>query len=252
MRRSLGIFGSVLGAAGLLSAVAFARKEAPKHRAATPLADLAPVSAPPARPEEPANPPSASPSPFSALPELRLANLNTRESLSVQLYDAEGHVDPQSAQRLDGLLVDARDPDHVVQTELNRRTLQLLFRAAYHFRAASVEVVSAYRRPGRRREGLHAEGRAIDFKLPGVSAAALAAYLRTLPRVGVGVYTHPRTQYVHLDTRERSFYWLDASPPGRRWRERSLRDPKLLARDASYRESMDLPESCAAFVSAAL
>jgi len=246
MRRSLGIFGLVLGALGLLSAVAFARKEAPKARAATPLAAVTPS---PARPEEPAKQPVSSP--FSALPELRLANLNTRESVSVQLYDAEGHVDPQSAQKLDGLLVDARDPDHIVQTELNRRTLQLLFRAAYHFRAASVEVVSAYRRPGRRREGLHAEGRAIDFKLPGVSAAALAAYLRTLPRVGVGVYTHPRTQYVHLDTRERSFHWLDASPPGRRWRERSLRDPKLVARDASYRESMDLPESCAAFASAA-
>lgn len=102
--------------------------------------------------------------------------------------------------------------------------------------------MSAYRKPGRRREGLHATGKAIDFKLPGVAPAALAAYLRTLARVGVGVYTHPKTSYVHLDDREHSFYWLDASPPGRSWRERSIADPSLAKRDAAYRRADDWPE----------
>ena len=31
--------------------------------------------------------------------------------------------------------------------------------------------------------------------------------------MGVGVYTNPLTQYVHLDVRERSYHWIDASPP---------------------------------------
>ncbi|MFZ5891366.1 MAG: YcbK family protein [Myxococcota bacterium] len=239
-RRAFAVFGLALAALAPLSAVALARKEPPKARSTGLIRATAKPRAARVERREPA--PVASP--FAALPSVRLANLNTREALDLKLYDAEGRVDPESARKLDALLVDARDPDNIAQTELDRRTLQLLFRAAYHFKASNVEVVSAYRKPGRRREGLHAQGRAIDFKLPGVPAATLASYLRTLPRVGVGVYTHPRTQYVHLDVREQSFHWLDASPPGRRWRERSLKDPRLAARDASYHESMDLPESC--------
>jgi hypothetical protein len=129
-----------------------------------------------------------------------------------------------------------------VQVELARRTLQLVVRAALHFRVREVEVVSAYRKPGRRREGPHASGRALDFKLPGVPARMLASYLRQLPRVGVGVYTHPKTAFVHLDTREQSFHWLDASPPGRHWREQSLGSAGLAKRDAAYRPANDWPE----------
>jgi uncharacterized protein YcbK (DUF882 family) len=116
-----------------------------------------------------------------------------------------------------------------------------LFKAAYHFRHYEVEVVSAYRKPGRRREGPHGLGAAIDFRLRGVSATELARYLRELPRTGVGVYTHPKTQYVHLDSREHSFHWLDASPPRRHWRERSLGGRGLDARDAAYVPETDLP-----------
>ncbi|HET9930099.1 MAG TPA: DUF882 domain-containing protein [Polyangiaceae bacterium] len=243
MLKTIAITGLSAMALVVPTAVAFARREpvkpAPIHRKA---AEKAATAAPPVELEA-----EAPPSPFASLPSVRIASLGTGESLSIRLYDEAGNVDPESAGKLDALLVDARDPDHVEQTELDRRTLKLLFRAAYHFNAKQVEVVSAYRKPGRRREGLHGQGRAIDFKLPGVKPAALAAYLRTLPRVGVGVYTHPRTQFVHLDSRDRSFHWLDASPPGRHWRERSLPDSKLAARDASYRENMDWPESCAAY-----
>ncbi len=176
-------------------------------------------------------------------PALRFTNVNSRESGVVALYDAEGRFSEPAARQLDALLCDARDPKHHESTLLNQRTLQLVYRAAYHFGAPEVEVISAYRKPGRRREGLHASGRAIDFKLPGVTAAALAQYLRTLPRVGVGVYTHPRTQYVHLDVRDTSYHWLDGSPPGRTWRELSIGNARLIAQtDASYRPESDLPE----------
>jgi hypothetical protein len=75
-----------------------------------------------------------------------------------------------------------------------------------------------------------------------VPAAKLASYLRTLPRVGVGIYTHPKTQFVHLDSRQRSFHWIDASPPGRTWRERSLGGRALAANDARYTRASDWPE----------
>ncbi|HEX3854694.1 MAG TPA: DUF882 domain-containing protein [Polyangiaceae bacterium] len=188
----------------------------------------------------------ASPAPdvtFSQLPALRFSNENNDQSLSLKLYDDSGHVDELAATRLDVLLCDTRDPKAPAALALDRRTLQLAVRAALHFRASEVRVVSAYRKPGRRREGLHATGKAIDFKLPGVNAQVLAAYLRTLPRVGVGIYTHPKTSYVHLDDREHSFYWLDASPPGRTWREMSLGGgTALIKRDAAYARADDWPE----------
>ncbi|MGD0527374.1 MAG: hypothetical protein ABSE49_19690, partial [Polyangiaceae bacterium] len=57
----------------------------------------------------------------------------------------------------------------------------------------------------------------------------------------LGIYTHPKTQYVHLDVREPSFHWLDGSPPGVTWKERPLRDPGQAQRDASWTADGDLP-----------
>ena len=179
---------------------------------------------------------------FSTLPALRFSNQNTAESARVRLYDDTGRVDEREALKLDALLCDARDPKERATTTLDRRTLQLAVRAALHFHVDDIAVVSAYRKPGRRREGPHADGRAIDFRLSGVTPRVLAAYLRTLPRVGVGIYTHPKTAFVHLDDREHSFHWLDASPPGRHWREMSLGGRGLAERDAAYARADDWPE----------
>jgi len=181
---------------------------------------------------------------FAKLPSLRFVNQSTRESALVRLYDDAGHVDEREASRLDALLGDSRDPKNCATITLARRTLQLAVRAALHFHVTEVQVVSAYRKPGRRREGPHASGKALDFKLPGVPARTLASYLRTFPRVGVGVYTHPKTLFVHLDDREHSFHWLDASPPGRSWRELSLGGGVGMSkRDAAYVRADDWPEN---------
>jgi uncharacterized protein YcbK (DUF882 family) len=175
---------------------------------------------------------------------LRISYVNTRQSTSLRLYDASGKIDRTAAQQLDELLCDVRDPGHPRTTTLDRRTLQLLFRAAYHFRARNVEVISGYRKPGSRPEGRHGEGRAIDFRLPKVKASTLAAYLRTLPRVGVGLYTHRATQFVHLDSRDRSYHWLDPSPPGVSMPPRPLAaGGELATRDATYAPTDDLPEA---------
>ena len=182
------------------------------------------------------------PTAFTQLPALRFSNQNTSEAAVIRLYDDLGRVDEREALKLDSLLCDARDPKNIATTTLDRRTLQLVVRAALHFHVNEVDVVSAYRKPGRRREGPHAEGRALDFRLPGVAPRGLAAYLRTLPRVGVGIYTHPKTAFVHLDDREHSFHWLDASPPGRHWREMSLGARGLAERDAAYARRDDWPE----------
>jgi len=195
-----------------------------------------PLTAPPP-PTPPADPR------FARLWPLEFVSVNGGARATLRLYDDHGNVDPAARAQLDELLADRRDTDHVETAEMYRRTIQLLFRAAYHFETRRVEIVSGYRKPGKRREGLHAQGRAIDFKLDGVPPAKVAAYLRTLPRVGVGIYTHRRTQFVHLDSREISFHWLDASPPGKHWRERSLRTKNIPLLDRAYSSETDLPEA---------
>ena len=229
--------GGLLGAAGL--AFALGSRSAPA------------AQEPPTRTAQPAHAAvvltSVQPAPhaasrFEALSAVHIENQTTRESLDIKLYDTRGQIDEAAAARLDELLCDARSPKHHETTRLNRRTLQLLFKAAYHFGSHEVEVVSAYRKPGRRREGPHATGSAIDFRLRGVSASLLAAYLREIPRTGVGVYTHPKTQFVHIDSREHSFHWLDASPPRRSWREKSIGAADLGERDRHYSPDQDLPE----------
>jgi uncharacterized protein YcbK (DUF882 family) len=242
MRNPLASFPRVVAVAGLLFGLTLARSAARADQ--TPAAPIAENrdrndGGVPAQNA----PPSAERSGKSALWPLRVSYVNTGHATSVRLYDASGKIDTQAATELDELLCDVRDPAHPRTTMLDRRTLQLLFRAAYHFRAREVIVISGYRKPGRRPEGRHGEGRAIDFRLPKVRASTLAAYLRTLPRVGVGLYTHRATQFVHLDSRERSYHWLDPSPPGASMPLRPVAGGNLAARDAGYAPTDDLPEA---------
>jgi uncharacterized protein YcbK (DUF882 family) len=166
------------------------------------------------------------------LEPIDVMNVTARTTARIRLYARDGEVDETA--RADLERVASNDPE---PHPLAVRVEQLVMKAAYHFDAARVLVVSGWRENA----GRHGTGDAVDFKLQGVPAALLAAYLRKLARVGVGVYTHPRTQFVHLDVREESYHWLDASPPGVKWREWQLRDPHGKERDASWTEEGDLP-----------
>jgi uncharacterized protein YcbK (DUF882 family) len=166
------------------------------------------------------------------LPPVEVAGVGTRERARVRLYADDGEIDETARESLERVAANDAEP-HV----LAPRVEQLLMRAAYHFGAAPVQVVSAWRQKASR----HGTGEAIDFKLKGVRARELAAYLRQLPRAGVGIYTNPRTQFVHLDVREQSYHWIDASPPGVKWHEAQIRDPGALKRDAAWTPEADLP-----------
>jgi hypothetical protein len=168
-----------------------------------------------------------------SLPAIEIASAVTRASSRLRLYADDGAIDGQAATDFERIAAGDHEP-HAFAPRLE----QLVFKASYHFGGARVLVVSGWREHA----GKHSLGDAIDFKLDGVRAATLAAWLRDLARVGVGIYTHPRTQYVHLDVREPSYHWLDASPPGVTWRERRLRDPHQVQRDATWTPEADLPE----------
>jgi uncharacterized protein YcbK (DUF882 family) len=180
--------------------------------------------------------------PMTRLFPLHIVAINSRDSADLRLYGRSGDIDPVAAVRLEQLFADTRNPSDVRVGTIDRRVMQLLFKAAYHFRVRNVVLISGYRERIARSEGLHGVGSAVDFKLAKVPAAKLAAYLRTLPRVGVGLYTHPKTQFVHLDDRADSFHWVDGSGPGRRGRERRLRTAGLAKRDARYLPWDDWPE----------
>ncbi|HEY2514107.1 MAG TPA: DUF882 domain-containing protein [Polyangiaceae bacterium] len=101
------------------------------------------------------------------------------------------------------------------------RTLDLLYRIQRHFDAEEIRVMSALRTPvPGNGQGLHARGRAVDFVVPGAEDVDVARFARELGFAGVGLY--PLGSFVHLDTRERSYFWIDRSGPGHRSRERGI------------------------------
>ncbi|MGD0675401.1 MAG: DUF882 domain-containing protein [Polyangiaceae bacterium] len=179
-----------------------------------------------------------------ALDAVDVTNVLTRASARIRLYADDGSID---AGALDAFArVSSPDPENV--HALASRLVQLVVKAAHHFERdvggpkrtgppTRVRIVSAWRAHA----GRHGTGEALDFKLDGVRAAQVAAYLRQLARVGVGVYTNARTQFVHLDVRDESYHWVDASPPGVKWREAMLRDPGAKKRDAAWTPADDLP-----------
>ena len=181
-----------------------------------------------------------------ALVPVEVLNRNTNSTGKIRLYDDHGVLDRGEARafmRIAGTAkAEPADDDEDGDERLDLRVVQLAMRASYHFGGARISIVSATR-PGAR--GKHGTGEALDFALDGVKAPLLAAYLRGMPRAGVGIYTHPKTQYVHLDVRDHSYHWIDGSPPGVTWREQLLPDPKQAVRDASWSPSLDLPEGVA-------
>jgi uncharacterized protein YcbK (DUF882 family) len=167
------------------------------------------------------------------LPAVAVRNVATRETVPLRLYGATGSIDDAARTEFERLA--ARDCEPHVLAE---RLEQLVFKAAYHFGATRIDIVSGWRDRARK----HTSGEALDFSLPGVVPHALASYLRGLAHVGVGIYTHPNTQFVHLDVRDQSYHWVDSSAPGGRPRERWLRDPQGEVRDAAWAPQNDLPE----------
>jgi len=168
----------------------------------------------------------------TALGPLVVTNLSTNASSLVRLYASDGGIDEGSRDGFERVASSDAQPH-----SLSLRLEQLIVKAAYRFHSTRIAIVSAFRTSA----GKHGTGEAVDFKLDGVRPARLAAYLRSLPRTGVGIYTHPRTQFVHLDVRTPSYHWIDASPPGTHWREGVLADPTIAKRDGRWKPEMDLP-----------
>ena len=179
---------------------------------------------------------------FAALPELTFRAVNTRETVRARLYRPDGTVDPAVVQRLSRLL---RDVPTGEASPVVVRTMQLIVKIATHFDAREIEIVSAYRTgrssSGRRvrREGYHGVGSAVDFRIVGVELALVAAYARTFSHVGVGLY--PRLNFVHIDSRDATYFWENRAGRSHHGYDRPLVREGTSDRDRTWSTDGDLP-----------
>lgn len=76
---------------------------------------------------------------------------------------------------------------------------------------APIEIISAYRHK-ERKSSRHKQARAIDFRVVGVDNREVWNYCKRFDNVGLGLY--PNSNFVHMDVRDQSYYWIDDSGPG--------------------------------------
>jgi uncharacterized protein YcbK (DUF882 family) len=151
----------------------------------------------------------------SGEPCLALANLNSHER-SVLCPREDGTFDADAREAAAYLF---REPGSENAHPVHPRLLTLLLTIQEHFHAGEVRLLSGYRSPWEGNSN-HGKGRAADFVIPGASDDTVASFARTLGFAGVGIY--PTSHFVHLDVRDASYFWVDASAPGRPHRERGV------------------------------
>ncbi len=151
-------------------------------------------------------------------PMLALASLNTGDHATLSAASERGGF---AAHDLDRAAFVLREPSSGNEHPLEPRLADLVYRIQTHFAAQEIRVISGYRtpRPGRGASN-HGRGRAIDLIVPGTSDDEVAKFARELGFCGVGVYPH--SGFVHVDVRDRSYFWIDASGPGKRNRARGV------------------------------
>ncbi len=154
----------------------------------------------------PADPPGLTPEGRTLLV---LEILNTEERLELAPVRDDGGWTEADLERASHAL---RDPRNSQEKPIEPRVLDLAYRVQVHFQAKALRVVSAYRRGVSK----HGKGRAIDIVVPGARDDEVARFARTFGFVGVGLY--PRSGFIHLDTRPRSYFWVDSSGPGQKSR----------------------------------
>jgi uncharacterized protein YcbK (DUF882 family) len=147
---------------------------------------------------------------------LSLTTINRGESLSIPAAADDGGFTSADLDRVAHLLRAMSGDEHPVDP----RTLALVYRIQTHFDAPEIRVVSGYRVPKPGSRSNHGKGRAVDLVVPGVADEEVARFARQMGFAGVGVY--PTSQFVHVDIRPRSYFWVDYSGPRMKNREKGI------------------------------
>lgn len=144
-------------------------------------------------------------------PLLTLESINSGDRVTLRPERDDGGFSASELERATRVLADRRTGGSF---PVDPRLLDLVYRVARHFEAPLVRVVSGYRTPRNGSRSHHGHGRAIDIVVPGASDEDVASFARSLGFAGVGIY--PKSGFVHIDTRPKSYFWVDRSGPGRR------------------------------------
>lgn len=150
-------------------------------------------------------------------PKLVVFSLNTQERVELTAMSDGGGFSAEDLERAAHAL---REPSSGNEHPIHPRILDVVYRLQRRFTAQEIRVISGYRTPRGGRASNHGKGRAIDLVVPGASDDDIATFAREQGFVGVGVY--PVSGFVHVDVRDRSFFWVDTSGPGRRSRLRAV------------------------------
>lgn len=137
---------------------------------------------------------------------LNLFNTHTSETFS-NVFWSNGQFVPEALNDINSLLRDHRS-NQIMPIDPN--LLSLLENISAQVGAEKpIHIISAYRSPetnqwladhgdGIAKHSLHLEGKAIDFRVPGVDLIAVQKIATQLRSGGVGFYAD--SQFVHIDT----------------------------------------------------
>lgn len=168
-------------------------------------------------------------------PRLVLQGLNVPDHVELTARTERGGFSAEDLDRAAHVMRDHAGNEHPIDPRL----LDLLYRVQTHFKAPEIRVLSGYRTPHHGSTSNHGKGRACDMVVPGVSDEEVAKFGREQGFTGVGVY--PVSGFVHLDIRERSFFWIDTSGPGKKSRLRGVLGDQALKSDKDALARGDKP-----------
>lgn len=168
--------------------------------------------------------------------DLTVYSVNHGERVRVFPFLDDGTLDPSALEELEPIF---RDRHSEASHPVDPRLVKLLYKLAVRFEARQITVISGFREATVGSESHHSDGTAVDFMIPGVRLAALAKVARRLGRVGVGYY--PTSGFVHLDVRERSYFWADPSGPGYSGCHRQIMPKSIWKFDARWSPEDDEP-----------
>ena len=133
--------------------------------------------------------------------------IRTGERERLNLYSKSGNVIYKSVRQLSYLSRDIKANDKTKR--LHYRLVKMIQEVADKFPGKPIEIISGYRTQAGGNESQHAFGRALDFRMPGVSCKALFNFCKTLKHAGCGYY--PNDGFVHMDARTQRASWIDRS-----------------------------------------
>jgi len=149
-------------------------------------------------------------------PLLVLQGLNIPDHVELTARSDRGGFSAEDLDRAAHVMRDHSGNEHPVDPRL----VDMVYRLQTHFHAHEIRIISGYRTPHGGATSNHGKGRAMDLVVPGASDEEVAKLAREEGFTGVGVY--PVSGFVHVDVRERSYFWVDMSGPGKRNRTRGI------------------------------